>query len=77
MWEKILQFLNETGSVQTLSAVNESGKWVGWMNIVMIALSCVLLFFAIKKGFEPYLLIPIAVGMLLVNIFTNIYYDPN
>ncbi|MCR5506016.1 MAG: sodium ion-translocating decarboxylase subunit beta [Bacilli bacterium] len=34
----------------------------------MIAIACVLLFLAIKKKFEPYLLLPIAFGMLLVNL---------
>ncbi|MBO6280509.1 MAG: sodium ion-translocating decarboxylase subunit beta [Bacilli bacterium] len=34
----------------------------------MIAISLVLLFLAIKKKFEPYLLLPIAFGMLLVNL---------
>ena len=40
----------------------------GWKNIIMIVVACVLLFLAIKKEFEPYLLLPIAFGMLLVNI---------
>jgi len=40
----------------------------GWLNLIMIAIACVLLFLAIKKKFEPYLLLPIAFGMLLVNI---------
>lgn len=40
----------------------------GWMNVIMLVLGCVLLFLAIKKNFEPYLLIPIAVGMILTNI---------
>jgi len=39
-----------------------------WLNIVMIVVACVLLFLAIKKDFEPYLLLPIAFGMLLVNL---------
>ena len=39
-----------------------------WQNLVMIVLALVLIFLAIKKGFEPYLLLPIAFGMLLVNI---------
>ena len=39
-----------------------------WMNLIMIAIACVLLFLAIKKQFEPYLLLPIAFGMLLVNL---------
>jgi len=38
-----------------------------WKNFIMIAIACVLLFLAIKKQFEPYLLLPIAFGMLLVN----------
>ena len=40
----------------------------GWKNLVMILVACILLFLAIKKQFEPYLLLPIAFGMLLVNI---------
>ena len=41
-------------------------------NILMVAIACVLLFLAIKKGFEPLLLIPISFGMLLVNLFPDI-----
>ena len=40
----------------------------GWLNLIMIVVACVLLFLAIKKDFEPYLLLPIAFGMLLVNL---------
>ena len=36
--------------------------------LIMICIACVFLYLAIKKGFEPYLLIPIAFGMLLVNL---------
>jgi oxaloacetate decarboxylase beta subunit len=36
--------------------------------IIMILVSFVLLFLAIKKGFEPLLLVPIAFGMLLANL---------
>jgi len=43
------------------------------MNLIMILLGCVLLYLAIKKDFEPYLLIPIAIGMILVNINPEIY----
>ena len=35
---------------------------------VMIALACFLLYLAIKKQFEPLLLLPIAFGMLLTNL---------
>ncbi len=40
----------------------------GWMNLVMILIGCLFLFLAIKKKFEPYLLIPIAFGIILTNI---------
>ena len=36
--------------------------------LVMIFIACLLLYLAIKKGFEPLLLIPIAFGMLLSNL---------
>ena len=42
-----------------------------WQSIVMIVLACLLIYLAIAKGFEPYLLIPIAFGMLLVNLPLN------
>ena len=45
-----------------------------WGNYLMIAVACV--FFAIKKGFEPLLLVPIAFGMLLVNIYPDIMARP-
>ena len=45
-------------------------------NYVMIAVACVFLFLAIKKGFEPLLLVPIAFGMLLVNIYLDIILSP-
>jgi sodium ion-translocating decarboxylase beta subunit len=43
-----------------------------WGNYLMIAVACVFLFLAIRKGFEPLLLVPIAFGMLLVNIYPDI-----
>lgn len=36
--------------------------------ILMIAIACLFLYLAISKGYEPYRLIPIAFGMLLVNL---------
>ncbi|MBE5854099.1 MAG: sodium ion-translocating decarboxylase subunit beta [Lachnospiraceae bacterium] len=43
-----------------------------WGNYIMIVVALVFLYLAIVKGFEPLLLIPIAFGMLLVNIYPNI-----
>ena len=50
---------------------------LGWQNYVMVALACVLIFLAVVKGFEPYLLIPIAVGMLLVNLDPTLMNAPS
>ena len=43
-----------------------------WGNIVMIAVACIFLYLAIKKGYEPLLLVPIAFGMLLSNMYPPI-----
>ena len=36
--------------------------------LIMICIACLFLYLAIWRGYEPYLLIPIAFGMLLVNL---------
>ena len=41
-------------------------------NYVMIAVACFFLYLAIRKEYEPLLLLPIAFGMLLVNIYPDI-----
>lgn len=45
-------------------------------NFIMILVAFVFLYLAIRKGFEPLLLVPIAFGMLLVNIYPDIMADP-
>lgn len=40
----------------------------GWKSLVMLAVGCVLLYLAIKKEYEPLLLLPIAFGMILTNL---------
>ena len=45
-------------------------------NYVMIVVACVFLYLAIAKGYEPLLLLPIAFGMLLVNIYPDIMISP-
>jgi len=63
-----------SGVLDTLS--NLAGQTgflnLSWGNYLMIAIAFVLLFLAIKHGFEPLLLVPIAFGMLLVNIYPDI-----
>lgn len=41
---------------------------MNWQSIVMLLASCVLIYLAIAKKFEPLLLLPIAFGMLLANL---------
>jgi len=40
----------------------------GWKNLIMICVSCLLLYLGIVKKFEPLLLVGIAFGCLLVNL---------
>ena len=55
----VVNFLKQTGF--SMLAKN-------WKCIIMILISCVLLYLAIGRGFEPLLLVPIAIGMLLTNL---------
>ncbi len=41
-------------------------------NVIMICVALLLLYLAIAKGYEPLLLVPIAFGMLLVNLYPSI-----
>ena len=47
-----------------------------WGNFIMIAVACFFLYLAIRHEFEPLLLVPIAFGMLLVNIYPDIMVAP-
>ena len=50
---------------------------LSWQNYVMMAIACFLMFLAIKKQYEPLLLLPIAFGMLLVNLYPDIMGAPH
>ncbi|MBQ2971444.1 MAG: sodium ion-translocating decarboxylase subunit beta [Ruminococcus sp.] len=50
---------------------------LAWQNYVMIGISFVLIYLAIKKQYEPLLLLPIAFGMLLVNLYPDIMAAPS
>jgi oxaloacetate decarboxylase beta subunit len=41
---------------------------LGWQNLVMYAVGGVLIYLAIRKGYEPLLLIPIGFGAILANL---------
>ncbi len=59
--ESLTDFVNQSG----FGLFFEDG---GWKMAVMIGIACFLLWLAIKKQFEPLLLLPIAFGMLLTNL---------
>ena len=67
MLETLQNLLNDSGFVSFFA----DG---GWKNLVMIAVSCLLLYLGIKKQFEPLLLVGIAFGCLLVNV-SNFFID--
>ncbi len=55
--DKVLNLLTSSGLYQ-----------MQWGQVVMIAVGCLLLFLAIKKNFEPLLLVPIGFGGIMANI---------
>ena len=59
--QTMTKFVDDMGIVQIFTGE-------GWKYLVMIAVACVLLYLAIKKQYEPLLLMPIAFGMLLSNL---------
>ena len=61
MLDSILNFCKDTGIAQFFSEG-------GWKNLVMMGIACILCWLAIHKKFEPLLLLPIAIGMLLTNL---------
>lgn len=61
IWELIEQFALSSG-------IAEFFRDDGWMNLIMIILAIFLIYLAIFKKVEPYLLLPISFGMLLSNL---------
>lgn len=55
---EVIQQLIETSGLYNLTI----------QNIIMLNIACVFLYLGIKRGYEPYLMVPIAFGMLLVNL---------
>ncbi len=55
---EVIQQLIETSGAYNLTI----------QNVIMLIIACVFLYLGIKRGYEPYLMVPIAFGMLLVNL---------
>ena len=71
--QAVADIWNESGFVRLFTLGTGGNLWEriasgGIGNLIMIAIACILLYLAIKKQFEPLLLLPIAFGMLLVNL---------
>ncbi|MDR1704450.1 MAG: sodium ion-translocating decarboxylase subunit beta [Clostridiales bacterium] len=62
MFQVFVDFIGESGLSYWLA------EPINALQLVMIAIACLLIYLAIAKGFEPLLLIPIAFGMLLANL---------
>ncbi|MDR0947364.1 MAG: sodium ion-translocating decarboxylase subunit beta [Ruminococcus sp.] len=63
--------------LETIQGLAETSGIAGmtWQQAVMIFISLVFMYLAIKKNFEPLLLLPIAFGMLLTNLpFSEMYH---
>ena len=67
-----------SGITQTLGNLLDQTAFMNLKvgNYLMIIVALVFLYLAIKHGFEPLLLVPIAFGMLLVNIYPDIMAEP-
>ena len=68
----LLNLWEDSGFATLFSGFMEKA---GWQNLVMLAISCVLLYLALVKKFEPLLLCGIAFGCLLTNIPGAGLYD--
>ena len=69
MLDKILNFLETTGISRLFKPLETdaaNGAW--WQTVIMFAIAAVLVYLAIVRKFEPLLLLPIAIGMLLTNL---------
>ncbi len=62
--DSITKFLESTG----FAILGNEGGLAAFRTVVMLVIACVLVYLAIVKGFEPLLLLPIAIGMLLTNL---------
>ena len=71
LWLAIQKLWEDSGFARLFNFENG-----GWKNLIMIGIACILMYLAIKKQFEPLLLLPIAFGMLLVNLPLAGVMDP-
>lgn len=66
--EVLYSFWKSMGISNLFTPTTQIGNFLVPGELIMIGIACILLYLAIHKEYEPYLLIPIAFGMLLVNL---------
>lgn len=75
MWQTLVQAFGDFVQSSGFYWLFDNFGDIGYKNLIMIGVALVLMYLAIKKEYEPLLLIPIAFGMLLVNLpITNIMH---
>ncbi len=62
--DSLLTFWESTGVYKLINSIEAES----WQTLIMLAIVGVLVYLAIVRGFEPLLLLPIAIGMLLTNL---------
>ena len=67
-FEKIVNFLKTTGIFRLFVPAEGDTTGIWWQTAIMFVIAFVLIYFAVVKKFEPLLLLPIAIGMLLTNL---------
>ena len=72
-----VEILNELWNSLVTIFTSSGFATATWENYVMILIACVLFYLASKKHVEPLLLLPIAFGMLLVNLYPGIMAQPS
>ena len=68
MLDKILNFLQTTGIYRLFVPAEGDTTGIWWQTLIMFVIAFALVYLAIVKKFEPLLLLPIAIGMLLTNL---------
>ncbi len=69
--DTVTKFWHDTGIMQFFEVDN------GYLNLIMILVSFLLMYLAIVEKYEPLLLLPIAFGMLLTNLPGANLYTPD
>ena len=67
-FEKIVNFLKTTGIFRLFVPAEGDTTGIWWQTAIMFVIAFVLVYLALVKKFEPLLLLPIAIGMLLTNL---------